>query len=139
MYSTEVAGYQKDMRNAFEQLFLDNGVDVYLSGHIHWYERLFPLGVNATIDYGSIIDDHTYRVNEGTSMIHLINGMAGNIESHSILNPGQTPLNITASLDFVHYGFSLLTVYNETVAKWEAISGDDGGTIDYLYINKPSS
>lgn len=32
MYSSEVSSYQKNMRNAFEDLFLEYGVDVYLSG-----------------------------------------------------------------------------------------------------------
>lgn len=41
MYSTQVSAYQKYIRNAFEALLLKYGVDVYLSGHIHWYERMW--------------------------------------------------------------------------------------------------
>jgi hypothetical protein len=58
MYSTGVASYQADVRNAFEPLLLQYSVDVYLSGHIHWYERLFPLGTNGTIDTSSITAHH---------------------------------------------------------------------------------
>ncbi|KZO90966.1 Metallo-dependent phosphatase [Calocera viscosa TUFC12733] len=50
MYSTEVSSYQTHMRAAFEQLFITYNVDAYFSGHIHCYERLWPLGVNSTID-----------------------------------------------------------------------------------------
>ena len=32
MYSTEVGGYQQHMRDAFEDLFLEHGVDVYMAG-----------------------------------------------------------------------------------------------------------
>lgn len=32
MYSTEVSGYQANMRNAFEQMFLDYKVDAYMAG-----------------------------------------------------------------------------------------------------------
>jgi acid phosphatase len=32
MYSSASASYQKDIRNAFEGLLLENGVDAYLSG-----------------------------------------------------------------------------------------------------------
>lgn len=39
MYSSNVAAYQVNMRNAFEELFISHGVDLYVSGHIHWYER----------------------------------------------------------------------------------------------------
>ena len=64
MYSSETASYQKNLRAAFEGLLLEHGVDAYFSGHIHWYERLFPLGVNGTIDKASIKDkDDVARAN----------------------------------------------------------------------------
>jgi len=104
--------------------------------HIHWYERLFPLGVNSTIDTASIINNNTYYTNPGVSMTHLINGMAGNIESHSTLTGGV--LNITAVLDQTHYGFSKLTVLNATALKWTFVRGD-GGIIgdELLLLKKP--
>jgi len=36
MYSSEVSSYQVHMRNAWEKLMLDNKVDAYMAGHIHW-------------------------------------------------------------------------------------------------------
>ncbi|ORY30983.1 acid phosphatase AphA [Naematelia encephala] len=136
MYSSQTSSYQTHLRNAFEDLFLEYGVDAYMAGHIHWYERTYPLGKNATIDYASVIDNNTYLVNEGKSITHLINGMAGNIESHSTLEPDQPVLNLTAVLDFTHYGFSKLTVVNATTATWQFIHGDDGSVGDYLTLIK---
>jgi hypothetical protein len=109
-----------------------------LCSHIHWYERLFPLGVNSTIDKASIINNNTYYTNPGVSMTHLINGMAGNIESHSTLSGGV--LNITAVLDQTHYGFSKLTVLNSTALKWSFVRGD-GGIIgdELMLLKKPGS
>ena len=52
MCSSEVSSYQKAVRNAWEELMLEAGVDVYYAGHIHWYERIFPIG-NGTIDTAS--------------------------------------------------------------------------------------
>ena len=95
MYSTQVSSYQSHMRNAFEDLFLEYSVDMYTAGHIHWFERLWPLGKNATIDHDSVIDDHTYRINPGKSLVHIINGQAGNVESHSTLGDDHV-LDITA-------------------------------------------
>ena len=46
-----------------------------------------------------------YLTNPGVLMTQLINGMAGNIEGHSTLSPGESTLNITAILDYTHYGF----------------------------------
>jgi len=62
MYSSGVSSYQAHMRNAFEELFLEGGVDAYISGHIHWYERMYPLGTNGTIDTASIVNNNTYRL-----------------------------------------------------------------------------
>jgi hypothetical protein len=92
--------------------------------------------VNSTIDKSSIVNNNTYYTNPGVSMTHIINGMAGNIESHSTLNPGQVPLNITAVLDDTHYGFSKLTVVNATTLTWSYVRGDGGVIGDELTLLK---
>lgn len=138
MYSSQTATYQEDLRNAFQGLLIDNGVDLYLSGHIHWYERLFPLTAKGAVDSSAIINNNTYLANEGTSMAHIINGMAGNIESHSTL--GTSPiLPITAVLDDSHYGFSKLTFHNATALTWSFVLGNGNGTGDELTILRKAS
>lgn len=75
-------------------------------------------------------------------MTHIINGMAGNIESHSVLDAGEKIANITAVLDQSHYGFSKLTVLNATALKWTFVRGDgaDGDELMlYKRANKTSS
>ncbi|RAL08271.1 purple acid phosphatase family protein [Aspergillus homomorphus CBS 101889] len=139
MYSSAYSSYEKHVRDAFEGLLLKYGVDAYLSGHIHWYERLYPLGANQTIDTASIINNNTYIANNGKSLTHIINGMAGNIESHSEFSKGQGLTNITAVLDTVHYGFSKLTVKSETEVKWQFIRGDDGSIGDEVTLLKPAA
>lgn len=109
-----------------------------MSSHIHWYERLFPLGTNGTIDTASIINNNTYRANPGKSMTHLINGAAGNLESHSEFSKGQSLQNMTAVLNNVDYGFSKLTVVSATALKWEYIRGQDGSIGDSLTLLKPA-
>lgn len=135
MYSSQVSSYQLHMRNAFEQLFLDNGVDAYFAGHIHWYERMLPMGRNGTIDYASVVDNHTYTTASGKSMVHIVNGQAGNIESHSTL--GKDPvLNLTKVLNNNDYGYTKLTVVNETTVETAFIRGEDGSVGDYLTLVK---
>jgi Calcineurin-like phosphoesterase/Iron/zinc purple acid phosphatase-like protein C len=139
MYSTQVSSYQANIRNAFEDLLLKNDVDAYLAGHIHWYERLYPMGKNGTIDTESIINHNTYYTNPGKSMTHVINGMAGTVESHSVLDPGQAILNITSVLDTQHYGFSKLTFHNATALSMEFVKGDGSGLQDHVTLVKKSS
>jgi hypothetical protein len=84
----------------------------------------------------SVVNNHTYMTNAGKSITHIINGMAGNIESHSELGATQGVLNITAVLDTTHYGFSKLTVLNRTALRWEFIKGEDGSVGDHLTLLK---
>jgi hypothetical protein len=134
MYSSESSAYQLNIRNAFEPLLLQYSVDAYLSGHIHWYERLLPLGRNGTIETSSIIDNNTYYTGTGKSLAHVINGMAGNIESHSTLASGEPLLNITAVLNQKDYGFSTLTFGNGSVATWRFVKGNGSGVGDELTL-----
>ncbi|KAK0923077.1 hypothetical protein LTR91_015162 [Friedmanniomyces endolithicus] len=137
MYSSEVSTYQKNLRNAFEALMLENGVDVYYSGHIHWYERIWPIG-NYTIDTSSILSNNTYQTNPGVSMTHIINGMAVNVESHSSINASKI-LNITAVLNQYNYGFSKLTFHNATTLTSQYIKGVDGSVGDEITVVKKGS
>ena len=107
--------------------------------HIHWYERLWPLTSNGTIDSSSIVNNNTYMTNPGKSLTHIINGMAGNIESHSTLDAGESTLPITAVLDFEHYGFSKLRFINESALAFSFIMGGDGSIGDELLLLKRGS
>lgn len=138
MYSSEVSSYQKNIRNAWQSVMLEYGVDAYLAGHIHWYERMYPLTANGSIDTASVIDNNTYLTNEGTSITHLTNGMAGNVESHSTLAWNET-LDITAHLDQTNYGFSKFAFLNATVATWTMIRGVDGSVGDEVTLIKKTA
>ena len=71
-------------------------------------------------------------------MIHLINGAAGNIESHSTLG-NDSLLDMTAFLDQTHFGFGKLTVHNATTLSWNFIQGEDGMIGDALTLLKDST
>jgi len=102
----------------------------YFAGHIHWYERIWPMN-NLSIVSSDIVDNHTYNTGSGSSLTTIVNGMAGNIESHSSINPNMT-LNYTAVLNQYDFGFSTLTIHNDSVATWEYIKGIDGSIGDTL-------
>ena len=69
-------------------------------------------------------------------MTHLINGAAGNLESHSTLDKDEPILNITVVLDQVNYGFSKLTIHNCSALTWQFIHGEDGSIGDELTLLK---
>lgn len=70
-----------------------------IRSHIHWYERMYPLGRNSTIVPSNYVNNNTYITGNGKSITYLVNGQAGNIESHSnFAANGDHRLNITAYL-----------------------------------------
>ncbi|ENH74289.1 Acid phosphatase [Fusarium oxysporum f. sp. cubense race 1] len=138
MYSSHGGNYHLHLREAFEMLFLKHKVDLYIAGHVHWYERLKPIR-NCTVDTPSVINENTYEVNPGYSMVHLINGAAGNIESHSTINMSLSLPDITAHRNLTSFGFSKLTVYNATTLSWKFIQGHDGLVGDEVTVLKDPS
>ncbi|KAK9463200.1 acid phosphatase [Lipomyces oligophaga] len=131
MYSSQTGSALTNMRTAFEDMFIEYGVDLYISGHIHWYERFYPMAADGVVDDAAYIDYHTYRTKNGTSMAHVVNGMAGNIENHSTLG---TRLNISLVLNNEDYGFSKLKIVNSTAMYWEYVMGTNGTIGDYLWL-----
>lgn len=98
---------------------------------------MYPLTSTGAVDTPSVIDKNTYYTNAGISMTHIINGMAGNIESHSVLSGAVQPK--TAVLDMTHYGFNKLTFYNATAMKFDFILGKDGSSGDEVTLIKPAA
>lgn len=103
--------------------------------HVHWYERTYPLLHGGDVDHSAVLDNRHFLTNEGKSMLHLINGMAGNIESHTTLRPGEKIRPLTAALDDHHYGFSTMSI-NETTFHWQFIRGDGEGVQDEVVLQK---
>jgi acid phosphatase len=109
---------------AFEPLFLEYGVDVYLSGHVHWYERLY-----AIVD-GKVTNKDYTALSPGDGPVHLVNGAAGNVEGHSTGSQG----DLSAFLDDSHYGYSILRVDNASTLNWQFFNADDRSLIDQVTI-----
>lgn len=130
LYSSELSSYEVNMRHAFEPLFLKFNVDAYFAGHIHWYERIKPMN-NLSVILSDIENENTYHTGTGKSLTTIVNGMAGNVESHSSINDSEI-LDYTAVLNQYDFGFSKLTVHNDSVATWQYIKGIDGSVGDTL-------
>lgn len=113
---------------------LAGGVDVYFAGHAHWYERLYPIMANGSVDTAAVLGNGTYLAREGVSITHITNGAAGNIESHQTHSGPLLP--VTAVLDQMHYGFSKLQIFNASALQVQFIRGDGAGVGDQVTILK---
>lgn len=136
MYSSQVSAYQKHIRAAFENLLLSHNVDAYFNGHIHWYERIYPVG-NSVINHAAVVNNNTYITGNGTSMVHICNGFAGNIEYASTINASLINTTLTYYLNQVNYGLSRIQVINSTTLLYQYIIGSNGTVGDQVYLVKP--
>eukprot|EP00928_Gymnodinium_smaydae_P037114 TRINITY_DN25816_c0_g1_i2.p1 TRINITY_DN25816_c0_g1~~TRINITY_DN25816_c0_g1_i2.p1 ORF type:complete len:461 (+),score=26.12 TRINITY_DN25816_c0_g1_i2:917-2299(+) len=90
--------HQRDM----EDLLYRHGVDIVFNGHVHSYERSFPVYKNSRDDCGTT---------------HIVIGDSGNHEGPA---SGWTqPQPSWSAFREAAYGPGLLTIINETHAEWE--------------------
>ncbi|XP_043246191.1 acid phosphatase type 7-like [Amphibalanus amphitrite] len=112
-----------------EPLLMEYGVDLALWGHVHAYERLWPV-------YGSVVMNGTAEepyTNPGAP-VHLISGSAGAAKHGSY--PTETPREYSAYRS-IEYGFTRLTFHNSSHLNIEQVSEDQGGAIiDSTWLKK---
>ena len=105
------------MRNAFEDIFIQYMVDLAIYGHIHLYERTYPL---AYWDFETSED--TSKFINPSWPIHIVNGVAGNLEGKNIVFtiPKETEKWNVVMKESLGYG--ILTIHNHTHLQYEQIS-----------------
>jgi len=114
------------LRAAFEPLFLKYNVDLYMSGHVHAYERQYPV-CNGALQQSNYVNP--------TCPVHIVNGAAGNIEGHTGFG-SQRDWN--AYRNSADYGFGMLTVFNSTTLQWQFFRASDNGLDDAFTLIQDS-
>ena len=91
--------------SAFIPLILQYNVDFYIAGHVHWYERLYPIGANGN----TVASDY----NNSPGFIHITNGAGGAPEGAA-----QIQSTISASAKIVTgFGYSKLQIQDASNAR----------------------
>eukprot|EP00036_Acanthoecidae_sp_10tr_P015395 CAMPEP_0206286198 /NCGR_PEP_ID=MMETSP0106_2-20121207/480_1 /ASSEMBLY_ACC=CAM_ASM_000206 /TAXON_ID=81532 /ORGANISM="Acanthoeca-like sp., Strain 10tr" /LENGTH=610 /DNA_ID=CAMNT_0053716719 /DNA_START=44 /DNA_END=1873 /DNA_ORIENTATION=- len=100
----------------FEPIFLEYGVDIYSSGHIHDYEVTYPIKMNQPVQF---------NYTDPRATIHLVTGNGGPPSASAW--PGgkkwskaHTPL----------YSYTLLEATNYTHLSWKQVRNLDGSVVD---------
>lgn len=107
---------RKVINQTFGPLFEKFGVDLYVTGHIHAYERTDAVA--------------------GT--VHIVNGAAGNIEGHQVLAKQDKWKPWTLAVNDEDYGFGQLEVVNSSMLTWTFHRATDGATVDSMTLTKGS-
>ena len=121
------------LRDNFEDLWYNNGVDIVIASHIHNYERLGPVYKNQSMT----CEQQSQNICIGAEApIFVVTGVPGNDESYSRNSP--TPLPFSWARD-EELGFSRLTIFNNTHLLWEQVRSLTFEVSDFLWLIKRAS
>jgi predicted phosphodiesterase len=122
-----------DIRDTYHPLFDKYGVDLVIQGHIHTYQRSYPLEYNPTDSFNPIITDNsTINYIDPKGEIFTIVGTGGSSVIHNL----QSPLSPYMAANLNAFGFLNINVINNgSVLNGEFY--DNTGTIrDHFTITK---
>ncbi|XP_054169250.1 acid phosphatase type 7-like isoform X2 [Oppia nitens] len=104
-----------------EDLFYNYGVDIEIWAHEHIYERMWPV-YDRHVYNGS----HDQPYTNPKAPVHFISGSAGCQEDIDPFVPNPAPWSAVRIRD---YGYTEMTVYNNTHIDFVQISTDKGGAV----------
>ena len=107
-----------------ESLFHTHQVDFYFAGHMHSYERMWPVYREQTLA-------NNYHNPE--SPVYLIGGSPGCQERLDRFD--YTPYPWSAFRADA-YGFGIMTVYNETDIQWQQLHAENGTVLDEIWVHQ---
>eukprot|EP00440_Ansanella_granifera_P057355 gb/GFBE01062172.1/.p1 GENE.gb/GFBE01062172.1/~~gb/GFBE01062172.1/.p1 ORF type:complete len:587 (+),score=94.26 gb/GFBE01062172.1/:1-1761(+) len=110
-------------RYGLEELFYEQGVDLYVAGHEHNYERMFDVAPDYNAFNPWLSGKTTQSTVNPPATTYIVTGSAGNIEDHepfTRLPPKRSAKRLNT------YGWSKMTVHNQTHLLWQQIQTDSG-------------
>lgn len=114
------------IRRLFEPLFQEFGVDVYLTGHVHNYERTFPV-------FNGTAKQRSYDNPKAT--VHVVIGSAGDDEGLTDRWQKTTPAWSVAR-EGEHVGYAEMVFANASTLTFNYRNAANGSLIDYFSITK---
>lgn len=129
-------GTSAALQAAFEELFIKYAVDVVVAGHVHAYERHYPIARGERVADGVSADGSVYA--SPKAPVYIVTGAAGNSEGHDSEASNATTVAWNAVSDGKHYGISSLTV-NRTALAFSLIgteASSSGTILDAFTITK---
>jgi hypothetical protein len=112
-YSTNSHHYMEwqtlDQQSYFEPLFMENSVNLVLAGHVHAYQRSYP------VYNGDVVED---------GPVYIVVGDGGNREGHAKVYEKPDPA-WSAYKNDTSFGHGTITIYNDTHMQWKwYVNGD---------------
>jgi hypothetical protein len=118
----------------FDEMFYTHKVDLVLSAHVHYYERMAPIYQNKTANYTSPNND-THIMVDPDAPIHIVEAISG---QKGYITTEFTPTDYTMFHDSV-IGYGEMYAMKTSTGRrlvYEHRESSTGNIIDYLYIDK---
>jgi len=115
------------MRDAFEDLFYEHGVDIYLCGHQHNYERAFDIYKGRT----------WRRTRNMKATTHILTGAAGQSKVLPVRKPFLRRVEPWDAFRNAVFGFGRITVHNSTHVHWQQVECDPSNPAAHNLNGKP--
>lgn len=120
------------VRNNFEPILYNHGVDLSIWAHEHYYERFLP-------EYMGVPQYNESAANpyeNPSGLIHIITGSSGCQEGREIFLNKTRAISVFRSSD---YGYTRMQVFNQSHLYMEQVSDDkNGSVIDSIWVIKDS-
>jgi len=137
-------GPKGDGADGMEALFKKHGVDLWINGHEHDFERHYAVynGKLATGPSGGKPGGNASNpevIVNAVAPVYIVEGCAGDVEHHEPFTRPQPPYSAFRSNT---YGYGRMTVYNATTLLFEQVQTDDeypattGSVIDAMLLLK---
>jgi hypothetical protein len=107
---------------AFEPYILQYNVDFYFCGHVHWYERLYPIDANG--------NPLATNYNNQPGPIHITNGAGGAAEGKATVS---SVINASATIVSA-YGYAQLELKDASNARLSFIDSSTQQEVDSVDI-----
>jgi len=121
-----VDNFSPVVQNVFSPIFEQYGVDLYISGHLHFYERMYPIAAGVPEKYSGQVYTNP------RAPVYVVNGAAGNDERLTQV----TEYNYTlgAYFDNADYGYGQIIVHNSSHLQWQYIITNNDSIVDQLWL-----
>lgn len=123
-YDCRINGPKK-LAPVLEPLLKENGVDLFVAGHLHNYERAWPV-------YNGTVLQKDYK--DPAATVHVVAGMAG--DSEGLTNKWESPSPAWSAVRDAELGYVRVTVNSAGSLLWELVSAADGSVKDSITITK---
>ena len=113
------------LKSEAEAIFYEYGVNLVITGHLHSYERSYPV-------YNGTLVTTSYK--SPGAPVYLIQGASGNREGNKGQYPPLSELPDWTAATAVDIGYGVMTVTRDTI-DWKFLSSSTGQELDHFTLS----